>query len=91
MDSIYNHPEYPEFRRKIRFLSFLLFFVGIILGVIFYIAISFMLRGNIQTYQDSDLSVDNNITVNGLTLKVLENIPCKDVEYSQLVINLSSC
>lgn len=91
MESIYNHPDYADFRKKtLRFLVFNLF-VGIILGVIFYIAISFMLRGNIQTYQDTDLSVDYNITVNGLTLKVLENIPCKDVEYNQLAINLSSC
>lgn len=91
MDSIYSHPDYADLRKRALQLMSFIFFVGIGLGIIFYIAISFMLRGNIRTYQDSDLSVDDNIVVNGLTLRIIENIPCKDVEYDKLVINLSSC
>ena len=91
MDSIYSHPDYEEYRKRILNLNKFIFIAGIIVGIIIYLVMAYILKENVITYNDSDLSVDDNITVNGLTLKVIENIPCKDVEYDKLAINLSSC
>lgn len=91
MESIYNHPDYPELRKKTMFFFTFILVSGLFFGAIFYAVISVNLRGNVLTYPDSDLSVGNDIVANGLTLRVIENVPCKNVRYNQLIINLSSC
>lgn len=91
MDSIYAHPDYEEYRKRILNLNKFIFITGVIIGVVICLVMIYVLSENVITYNDSDLSIDDNITVNGLILKVIENTPCKNVEYDKLAISLSSC